>query len=97
MLAAWLAAAGHTGAAAASIAPSLQPRAAPPADELQQQPAGNLSQRALPQISLLTSHYSVGLAEILESFDAAQLTQQQRQTRATRTPPKTNCCHFQPL
>ena len=32
----------------------------------------------MPQISLLTSHYSVGLAEILESFDAAQLTQQQR-------------------
>ena len=30
------------------------------------------------QISLLTSHYSVGVADILESFDAAQLTPQQR-------------------
>ena len=75
LAAAWLAAAGSTGAAAGPIVPSLQPHAAAPADE---QPAGSLSQPALPQISLLTSHYSVGLAEILESFDAAQLTQQQR-------------------
>ena len=30
------------------------------------------------QVSLLTSHYSVGVADVLESFDAAQLTQQQR-------------------
>ena len=72
--------AGHSVTTVASIAPSLQPHAAPPAAVLQQQPAGksNLSQPSVPQISLLTSHYSVGLAEILESFNAAQLTQQQR-------------------